>query len=90
MLLQHFPLPHYLHNVAWIRPDSISSFVLANLSFVNLLEIQLELCFTLCLALASEMNPIRLMKRLATIVLLGMIAGCAQGPSPRESADADY
>jgi hypothetical protein len=51
---------------------------------------KLELCFTLCLALASEMNPIRLIKRLATIVLVGMIAGCAQGPSPRESADADY
>ena len=33
-----FPLPHYLHNLAWIRPDSTSSFVLANLSFVNLLE----------------------------------------------------
>jgi hypothetical protein len=42
VLLQHFPLPHYFHNVAWIRPDSTSSFVLANLSFVNLLEIQLN------------------------------------------------
>jgi hypothetical protein len=51
---------------------------------------KLELCFTLCLAFASEMNAIRLMKRLAAIVLVGMIAGCAQGPSPRESADADY
>jgi hypothetical protein len=39
VLLQHFPLPHYLHNVAWIRPDSTSSFVQTNLSFVNLLEI---------------------------------------------------
>lgn len=36
------------------------------------------------------MNPIRLMKRRAAIVLVGMIAGCAQGPSPRETADADY
>jgi hypothetical protein len=36
------------------------------------------------------MNPIRLMKRLAAIVLIGMIAGCAQGPTPRETADADY
>ena len=36
------------------------------------------------------MNPIRLMKTLAAIVLVGMIAGCAQGPSPRETADADY
>jgi hypothetical protein len=36
------------------------------------------------------MNPIRLMKRLAAIVLIGMIAGCAQGPTARESADADY
>ena len=51
---------------------------------------KLELCFTLCLAFASEMNAIRLMKRLSAIVLVGMITGCAQGPSPRESADADY
>jgi hypothetical protein len=36
------------------------------------------------------MYPIRLMKRLAAIVLVGMIAGCAQGPSSRETADADY
>jgi len=36
------------------------------------------------------MNPIQSMKRVATIVLIGMMAGCAQGPSPRENADADY
>jgi hypothetical protein len=30
------------------------------------------------------------MKRLAAIVLVGMIAGCAHGPNTRETADADY
>jgi hypothetical protein len=30
------------------------------------------------------------MKRLAAIILVGMIAGCAAGPSVRETADADY
>ena len=46
-----------------------------------------ELCFTLT---AFQMNPIRLMKRLAALILAGMIAGCAAGPSARETADADY
>jgi hypothetical protein len=101
-----------VHNVASIRPDRLPSFLLADLSFVNLLEVHLifadlsdlsflsgsmfaklelcELCFTLCLTLASEMNRFCVMKRLAACVLVGMIAGCAQGPSPRESADANY
>jgi hypothetical protein len=49
-----------------------------------------ELCFTMCVALASEMKSIRLIKRMAAVVLVGMIGGCVQGPSPRETADADY
>ena len=36
------------------------------------------------------MNSIRSIKRLTAIVLVGLIAGCAQVPSPRETADADY
>jgi hypothetical protein len=36
------------------------------------------------------MSPIRLIKKLAATVVVGMMAGCAQGPSPREIADADY
>jgi len=49
-----------------------------------------ELCFALCAALTSEMNPIQSIKKLAAVVLVGMIVGCAQVPSPRETADADY
>jgi hypothetical protein len=30
------------------------------------------------------------MKKLAAIVVAGIVAGCAQGPSPREVADANY
>ena len=36
------------------------------------------------------MNSIRSINRLTAIVLVGLIAGCAQVPSPRETADADY
>ena len=36
------------------------------------------------------MGSIRSIKKLAAIVLVGMIAGCAQGLSHRETADADY
>jgi hypothetical protein len=36
------------------------------------------------------MNLIRSTKRLAGLIAVGIIAGCASGPSARESADADY
>ena len=36
------------------------------------------------------MNPIRSLKNLAAIVVVGMLCACAEGPSHRETADADY
>src|ERR1700722_14753259 len=36
------------------------------------------------------MNPIESMKRLAAIILVGIIAGCAAGPNARETPDSDY
>jgi len=36
------------------------------------------------------MNPIRPIKRLVAIIILAMMCGCAEGPTGREVADADY
>jgi hypothetical protein len=48
------------------------------------------LLYTVGLAFACLMNLMQSLKRLAAIILMGMIAGCAERPSARATADADY